>query len=573
MTASLLRVRLLLLLVVAVAPRWWRDDDDRSQLLDDDDGYGSDAQFGEDDYDCFDDARDWEWGSDPSRGEPSSAAVRQTGRPLEHDVQEDEFTVACEAGLTEQQLAGEFGIHVQQVKRLKKTWNLQGVADTARCRMPSIEALEEMWEHEPTLTVLEVAHHAGVSARALRKHFKRIGFCPQRTASDDQVRAALLTIQSGGWCSNLGATFAMSRLNHQFGLVVGVRQLRRCLQEVNPLAHERRRAEAAQTRYIYCVAGPRSLYHCDAHEKLAKIWGFWFHLCIDGYSRFIIYLTVQPNKLSTTVGNLFVQACNQLGWASRVRWDRGTENVLAIQAQWDYWWNHALSYAENERRGSALTGRSVQNCRAEYIWAYVKKHISEHFRRKFKRMETQLNILDPGDSRDLFCLHAVFLAILQLALDDFRDMWNYHLIRGARTQQGHGGGVPADLFFRDPIRSASVCQADDDQYYAEPGSFGVDEPFKGDTGELEATEANVVDPLMGWPSLVRLRERFFAVYPFCSSDGVDDYLTFKLVSLELLEWLTHLEGGGSWASFVALASPWSQSDDLNLRMRLAHIAQ
>ena len=117
-----------------------------------------------------------------------------------------------------------------------------------------------------------------------------------------------------------------------------------------------RRAAVQKALYEYRVAGPRSVYHCDAHEKLAKLWGFWIHLCIDGYSRFIIYLTVAPNKRAETVRDIFVGACNYLGWASRVRWDRGTENTLAALAQIDYWWDDARSDEWNKKRGSALTG-------------------------------------------------------------------------------------------------------------------------------------------------------------------------------------------------------------------------
>ena len=104
-----------------------------------------------------------------------------------------------------------------------------------------------------------------------------------------------------------------------------------------------------------------------------------------------------------------------------MRWDRGKENVEAIAAQWAYWWDPSLTDAQNQRRGSALTGRSVQNCRAEYIWAYVRTHITNYFRKLLWRMEKEMHILDPGDARDLFCLHVVFTTHIQCALDTFRD--------------------------------------------------------------------------------------------------------------------------------------------------------
>ena len=255
-----------------------------------------------------------------------------------------------------------------------------------------------------------------------------------------------------------------------------------------------------------------------------------------------------------------------------MRWDRGTENVKAIEAQWAHWWNKDLTQRENERRGSALTGRSMQNCRAEYIWAYVRKHVVDFFRVTFRRMERELKILDPADPMDRFCLHAVYLSLVQAALDDFREMWNNHLIRGERTQRGHGGGVPSALWW-DPIGSASVAN-DDPQYYANPEDYGVEDPGgKGDTEELTAQSLPVIDPLDGWPSLQGLRDAFFQRYPFHSRNGVDDYLTFKLVCCELLEWAEHRAGGGDWSSFVQEESPWVESGSLNIRARLAAVAQ
>ena len=62
--------------------------------------------------------------------------------------------------------------------------------------------------------------------------------------------------------------------------------------ELAPEFCQRRAKAAAKTRYQYSVPGPRSMYHMDGHEKLAKLWGIWVHGAVDGYSRKIIYMTV-----------------------------------------------------------------------------------------------------------------------------------------------------------------------------------------------------------------------------------------------------------------------------------------
>ena len=75
---------------------------------------------------------------------------------------------------------------------------------------------------------------------------------------------------------------------------------------------------------------------------------------MDGYSRKIIYLRCATNKLPETVGAIFKDACDKVGWARRVRWDKGKENKLAMQAQLFHW-----SDLDNED-GTVLTGADVR---------------------------------------------------------------------------------------------------------------------------------------------------------------------------------------------------------------------
>lgn len=185
---------------------------------------------------------------------------------------------------------------------------------------------------------------------------------------------------------------------------------------------------------------------------------------------------------------------------------------------------------------------------------------------------SQLHILDPSDPCDLFCLHAVYFDIIQAALDDFRDMWNHHVIRGKRTEDGHGGGMPIDLF-HDPVGSASLRDRDDEQFNADPSEYGVDDPHKADTAELEEISAKLEDPLARWPSLQQLRCAFFDAYPLASySNGVEAYLCFKVVSLELLLFQEHTNSGGDWRTFVVEETPYHESAALDIRRRLAELA-
>lgn len=75
---------------------------------------------------------------------------------------------------------------------------------------------------------------------------------------------------------------------------------------------------------------------------------------IDGFSRLIVYLRAATNKKATTVLECFQSAVEAFGLPSRVRSDKGGENV---EVAW-FMLNHPL---RGPNRGSHITGRSVHN--------------------------------------------------------------------------------------------------------------------------------------------------------------------------------------------------------------------
>ena len=69
-----------------------------------------------------------------------AAGRAMIGRPAEYSVERDEFAEACAGGLNELELVAHFGGRlnsVQQVRRLKQKWGVQGVAERARQAMPT----------------------------------------------------------------------------------------------------------------------------------------------------------------------------------------------------------------------------------------------------------------------------------------------------------------------------------------------------------------------------------------------------------------------------------------------------
>ena len=97
-------------------------------------------------------------------------------------------------------------------------------------------------------------------------------------------------------------------------------------------------------------------------------WRFIIHGGIDGYSRtiIIVYLQCSDNNRAFTVFTAFRGAVLQYSLPSRVRSDRGGENVQVA--------NYMLTHPERGiGRGSFITGQNVHNSRIECLWRDVFK--------------------------------------------------------------------------------------------------------------------------------------------------------------------------------------------------------
>ena len=171
----------------------------------------------------------------------------------------------------------------------------------------------------------------------------------------------------------------------------------------------------ATARRKYSVPGPNALWHIDGLHKLIR-WGFVVHGGIDGYLRMITFLKCSiDNKASTVLSN-FIQATQKYGLPSRVRSDRGSENVEVARYM-------------NEKRGSYrashLTGSSVHNQRIEHLHRDTTPCCLSNFISIFYYLEEEGH-LDPSNEVDLFCVQYVFLPRINRALEEFRIGGNFH---------------------------------------------------------------------------------------------------------------------------------------------------
>ena len=140
-------------------------------------------------------------------------------------------------------------------------------------------------------------------------------------------------------------------------------------------------------------------------------WRLVIHGGIDGYSRMIVFLRANTNNTAATVFELFLGAVEEFGLPSRVRTDKGGENVDIAR----YMLSHPLRGPD---RGSHITGRSVHNQRIERLWRDVFFGCTHTFYTLFSCMEDS-GILDPSNEVHLYALHYVFLPRLNRQLAQF----------------------------------------------------------------------------------------------------------------------------------------------------------
>lgn len=132
-------------------------------------------------------------------------------------------------------------------------------------------------------------------------------------------------------------------------------------------------------RRKYSVPGPNSLWHADGHHSLIR-WGFVIHGAIDGFSRLIVYLKCSSNNKSETVLENFNEAIEKYGIPSRLRTDKGGENVLL----WE-----TMERLRGYGRGSYIAGSSVHNQRIERLWRDVWTYAAHEFYYAFQSLEAE----------------------------------------------------------------------------------------------------------------------------------------------------------------------------------------
>ena len=156
--------------------------------------------------------------------------------------------------------------------------------------------------------------------------------------------------------------------------------------------------------------------HIDGDHKLIQPYKIVLHGGLDGFSRIIVFLQASTNNGASTVLQYFQSAVEHYNLSSRVRSDLGMENIEVA---------HFVLQERSLNRGSHITGKSVHNQRIEHLWCDVNRVIVSRFLNIFLFLEHS-GILDPTDEVHLFCIHLVYIPLINDAINQFIGQWNYH---------------------------------------------------------------------------------------------------------------------------------------------------
>ena len=128
---------------------------------------------------------------------------------------------------------------------------------------------------------------------------------------EDQLKDLVNEIRST--TPNIGQQRLVGALRSR-NIHVQRRRVRRCLRELDPL-ETALRWRSAIFRRKYSVPGPNALWHIDGNHKLI-CYRLVIHVCVDGFSRLLVYAHCACNNRAETVMEQFLIGVQTYGLPS-----------------------------------------------------------------------------------------------------------------------------------------------------------------------------------------------------------------------------------------------------------------
>eukprot|EP00794_Sanderia_malayensis_P003967 gene3966-4518_t len=266
-------------------------------------------------------------------------------------------------------------------------------------------------------TVPKMADMLGVSKRTIERRLH------DESISLRELDNIVSTIQEN--FPNCGLRRTDGELRRR-GLRIQQSRLRKSLRRVDPLGVTIQWFQTIPRRR-YTVPFPMALWHIDGNHKLIRYIDQTspqkVEISIDGYSRIPVFMKCSNNNRADTVLNAFLEAVDHWGLPSRVRSDKGGENVKV-----------AMYMLEHPQRGPNR-GKCGE--------------------------------LGPTNQLELFALQFVFIPKINNHLHIWKEGWIRHKIRTANNQ------TPQQLFTEGLLamhNSPALVELDNENYI----NYGID---------------------------------------------------------------------------------------------------
>ena len=167
-------------------------------------------------------------------------------------------------------------------------------------------------------------------------------------------------------------------------------------------------------------------------------------------------------------------------WLSRIRVEKGVENVLVCDA---------MVEARGEGRESFIAGSSTHNQRIERLWRDVFRCVLHYFYYVFYAME-DAGIFYLDNPTHMFSLHHVFLPRINQALHEYKEAFNKHGIRTANNWSPNQMWLNGMMNEDNPLAHERLDENPND-----PQHYGYD---PNGPSPFEETNNNVVVPAINF---------------------------------------------------------------------------
>jgi transposase len=273
---------------------------------------------------------------------------------------------------------------------------------------------------EEDFPIAEIAKMMSVSESTIYRRMRVYGLSKVKFSdlSDEELDGEMDKITKE--FPHCGEVMLKQLLSHR-GIKVQRMRLRDSLHKVDGKGVQERKKGRLHRR-VYNVQGPNHLWHVDTNHKLIR-WKFVIVGGVDGFSRLPVMLRCTNNNKAETLLKCFQDAVTEYGIPSRLRTDKGLENVGIA----DF-----MIEKRGANRGSIITGKSTHNQRIERLWRDVFEGVLGFYYKLFYFMEDN-NILDPLSDVHLSALHYIYLSKINDKLKLWQKAWSRHRMRTTKS--------------------------------------------------------------------------------------------------------------------------------------------